>query len=217
MRKSIFHEHNIPYADHVGPGYYDVSSSSLCQVQKLGGTGGFASKSSRFKMTYGRKVPGPGAYDLSENRAPPTVKIVTPKRIRSKQRSTIGPGQYEPQKPSRSLNTAMVWFKSTSKRFSELASSQSPGPGEYDTSSGISNTQAPRFTLPVYNDKVSVFGVGEGLEPMPLKIARDIDLPTLTTTPGPGTYDPMIPSSKDFSTKVGYGFAVRESGKLAQT
>ena len=175
-----------PYRDHVGPGCYNISSHSVGGVLKLGGSGGLASKTSRFKTTYGRRVPGPGAYNLPDMSRPPTVKMVTPKHCSSPTHTSVGPGSYDPKVPARTVSCAMTWSRSTSKRFAQPLPAQSPGPGEYTIPPPPLQSQAPRFVLPIDHDRVTVFGVGEGLQPMPLMLAQDMHLSTSFTTPGPG-------------------------------
>jgi len=200
--------------DNPGPGAYQTTSNfaKKLDAESWGkkGTGGFASKSKRFRRTGPvGPVPGPGAYDSGlpkkTNKDPtvPSAPFMLPCKKDKKKMMTPGPGTYSV--PSSALdeshNVCAASFKKPSipeEVLKKAYADNTPGPGSYLKHSNFVQAEVERLrdnAIFKHPSKRKFISVHPDL-PIPRRPLND---PygefvrqcgtTVPIIPGPGTYE----------------------------
>jgi hypothetical protein len=195
-----------------GPGRYEAHNMPDFTIDKRGGSGGFASKTNRFKMII-RRSPAPDAYqrvlDIKpKNSLSPSILIKRTLKNSSLHHSApirgasadagIGPGSYDPKDPRIVSGCFPVCaaFRSRSERGSLGRDSAGtvPDPGTYDVRTSLIRTHAPVLGRAPHTPR-GVF-VGASLTRLPDDLANEVLMDERgKMAVGPGSYDPRRPSS----------------------
>lgn len=201
-----------------GPGCYDAHHTPDFTVDKRGGTGGFASKTDRFKTVI-RRSPAPDAYQRvflikPGGRASPSILIKRTLKTGKLHNSAatvsassggLGPGYYEPRDPRTVSGGFPVCaaFRSRSERrsLSFATTGGAPDPGTYEVRTSLIRTHAPVLGRAPQTPR-GVF-VGSSLSRLPEELASEaLEEDRSSAAVGPGSYEPRLPNSAKAMTSV---------------
>ena len=187
-----------------GPGEYEAHHTPNFEIDKRGGSGGFASKSDRFKLVV-RRSPAPNAYQqVVKPQSSPSPSTLLKRTLKtgslhnsaaapSSASSGLGPGSYDPRDPRVSEGVPVrASFRSQSERGAVRKPGPAPDPGTYDVRKSLIRTHAPILGRAPQTPR-GVF-VAPALTRLPDSLAREI-LRDEPSSVGPGSYNPRLPGS----------------------